>query len=172
MGGSRFQVRSKAKDAPGATMAVLLAMLEGQSPLGLGGHFEWQGTTCLLPNPLASHLSPACVLQANCRAWGLFHAVLMRQTLCFYQDRRDSSKVWGGRAGGGAPEGAGRGVGGLAVGCPRPRGRGGQRLPTLLMLWVFPVLQSSVVALPLNLSGAVCTPDTEYTKKTNCFRLQ
>ncbi|XP_051469858.1 uncharacterized protein LOC127382371 isoform X2 [Apus apus] len=61
--------------------------------------------------------------KANCRAWGLFHAVLMRQTLCFYQDRRDS-------------------------------------------------LKSSVVALPLNLSGAVCTLDTEYTKKTNCFRLQ
>ncbi|NXW04337.1 SPTB2 protein, partial [Fregetta grallaria] len=61
--------------------------------------------------------------KASCRTWGLFHAVLMRQTLCFYQDRRDSIK-------------------------------------------------SSVVALPLNLSGAVCTPDAEYTKKTNCFRLQ
>ncbi|NXH48643.1 SPTB2 protein, partial [Dicaeum eximium] len=61
--------------------------------------------------------------KASCRAWGLFHAVLMRQTLCFYQDRRDS-------------------------------------------------LKSSVVALPLNLSGAVCSPDAEYTKKTNCFRLQ
>ncbi|XP_041260089.1 spectrin beta chain, non-erythrocytic 2-like [Onychostruthus taczanowskii] len=61
--------------------------------------------------------------KASCRAWGLFHAVLMRQTLCFYQDRRDS-------------------------------------------------LKSSVVALPLNLSGAVCIPDAEYTKKTNCFRLQ
>ncbi|NWT59763.1 SPTB2 protein, partial [Erythrocercus mccallii] len=61
--------------------------------------------------------------KASCRAWGLFHAVLMRQTLCFYQDRRDN-------------------------------------------------LKSSVVALPLNLSGAVCTPDAEYTKKTNCFRLQ
>ncbi|NWH68555.1 SPTB2 protein, partial [Geococcyx californianus] len=61
--------------------------------------------------------------KASCRAWGLFHTVLMRQTLCFYQDRRDS-------------------------------------------------LKSSVVALPLNLSGAVCTPDAEYTKKTNCFRLQ
>ncbi|NXD26955.1 SPTB2 protein, partial [Spelaeornis formosus] len=61
--------------------------------------------------------------KASSRAWGLFHAVLMRQTLCFYQDRRDS-------------------------------------------------LKSSVVALPLNLSGAVCTPDAEYTKKTNCFRLQ
>ncbi|XP_071595401.1 uncharacterized protein [Heliangelus exortis] len=32
--------------------------------------------------------------------------------------------------------------------------------------------KSSVVALPLNLSGAVCTLDTEYTKKTNCFRIQ
>ncbi|NWI90047.1 SPTB2 protein, partial [Pitta sordida] len=61
--------------------------------------------------------------KASCRAWGLFHAVLMRQTLCFYQDRKDSVK-------------------------------------------------SSVVALPLNLSGAICTPDAEYTKKTNCFRLQ
>ncbi|NWW76966.1 SPTB2 protein, partial [Climacteris rufus] len=61
--------------------------------------------------------------KASCRAWGLFHAVLMRQTLCFYQDRRDS-------------------------------------------------LKSSMVALPLNLSGAICTPDAEYTKKTNCFRLQ
>ncbi|NXM33603.1 SPTB2 protein, partial [Oxyruncus cristatus] len=61
--------------------------------------------------------------KASCRAWGLFHAVLMRQTLCFYQDRRDS-------------------------------------------------LKSSVVALPLNLTGAICTPDAEYTKKTNCFRLQ
>lgn len=37
---------------------------------------------------------------------------------------------------------------------------------------LFPVLQSSVVALPLNLAGAVCAPDSEYTKKTNCFRLQ
>ncbi|NWI56171.1 SPTB2 protein, partial [Calyptomena viridis] len=61
--------------------------------------------------------------KASCRAWGLFRAVLMRQTLCFYQDRRDSVK-------------------------------------------------SSVVALPLNLSGAICTPDADYAKKTNCFRLQ
>ncbi|NXL55722.1 SPTB2 protein, partial [Chordeiles acutipennis] len=69
------------------------------------------------------HVLQAGGRKANCRAWSLFHAVLMRQTLCFYQDRRDS-------------------------------------------------LKSSVVALPLNLSGAVCTPDAEYTKKTNCFRLQ
>ncbi|XP_021245222.1 uncharacterized protein LOC110395330 isoform X2 [Numida meleagris] len=69
------------------------------------------------------HVLQAGGRKASCRTWGLFHAVLMRQTLCFYQDRRDS-------------------------------------------------LKSSVVALPLNLSGAVCTPDTEYMKKTNCFRLQ
>ncbi|NWR64947.1 SPTB2 protein, partial [Bucorvus abyssinicus] len=69
------------------------------------------------------HVLQAGGRKANCRAWGLFHTVLMRQTLCFYQDRKDS-------------------------------------------------LKSSVVALPLNLSGAVCTPDAEYTKKTNCFRLQ
>ncbi|NXG03282.1 SPTB2 protein, partial [Sakesphorus luctuosus] len=69
------------------------------------------------------HVLQAGGRKASCRAWGLFHAVLMRQTLCFYQDRRDS-------------------------------------------------LKSSVVALPLNLSGAICTPDAEYTKKTNCFRLQ
>ncbi|XP_075268888.1 uncharacterized protein LOC142360457 isoform X2 [Opisthocomus hoazin] len=69
------------------------------------------------------HVLQAGGRKANCRAWGLFHAVLMRQTLCFYQDRRDS-------------------------------------------------LKSSVVALPLNLAGAACAPDAEYTKKTNCFRLQ
>ncbi|XP_031449755.1 uncharacterized protein LOC116229399 isoform X3 [Phasianus colchicus] len=69
------------------------------------------------------HVLQAGGRKASCRTWGLFHAVLMRQTLCFYQDRRDS-------------------------------------------------LKSSVVALPLNLSGAICTPDTEYMKKTNCFRLQ
>ncbi|XP_073194597.1 uncharacterized protein [Lepidochelys kempii] len=61
--------------------------------------------------------------KATCRTWNLFHAVLMRQTLCFYQDRKDT-------------------------------------------------LKSSVVALPLNLSGAQCIRETEYTKKTNCFRLQ
>ncbi|XP_067420832.1 uncharacterized protein [Emydura macquarii macquarii] len=61
--------------------------------------------------------------KATCRTWNLFHAVLMRQTLCFYQDRKDT-------------------------------------------------LKSCVVALPLNLSGAQCTRETEYTKKTNCFRLQ
>ncbi|KAF2988300.1 hypothetical protein EK904_001955, partial [Melospiza melodia maxima] len=103
--------------------------------------------------------------KASCRAWGLFHAVLMRQTLCFYQDRRDSLKVpWGywGDKGGGWWQGGGSG----------PRGQGRQSHPILLLSLLSLVLQSSVVALPLNLSGAVCTPDAEYTKKTNCFRLQ
>ncbi|XP_039202958.1 uncharacterized protein LOC120309616 isoform X1 [Crotalus tigris] len=62
--------------------------------------------------------------KANSRSWNTFHTVLMRQTLCFYQDKKDTLK------------------------------------------------QSSVMALPLNLSGAVCTLETEYTKKSNCFTLQ
>lgn len=53
---------------------------------------------------------------------------------------------------------------------PHGQGRHSHSTPLLLLLSL--VLQSSVVALPLNLSGAVCTPDAEYTKKTNCFRLQ
>ncbi|XP_053160357.1 uncharacterized protein LOC128348748 isoform X3 [Hemicordylus capensis] len=70
------------------------------------------------------HLLQAGGKKANCRSWNTFHTVLMRQTLCFYQDKKDTLK------------------------------------------------QSSMVALPLNLSGAVCTLETEYTKKTNCFTLQ
>ncbi|XP_058046466.1 uncharacterized protein LOC131201901 isoform X3 [Ahaetulla prasina] len=62
--------------------------------------------------------------KANSRSWNTFHTVLMRQTLCFYQDKKDTLK------------------------------------------------QSSVMAIPLNLSGAVCTLETEYTKKSNCFTLQ
>ncbi|XP_074845873.1 uncharacterized protein LOC142011008 isoform X2 [Carettochelys insculpta] len=69
------------------------------------------------------HVLQAGGRKATCRTWHLFHAVLMRQTLCFYQDRKDT-------------------------------------------------LKSSGVALPLNLSGAQCARETEYTKKTNCFRLQ
>ncbi|XP_066474712.1 spectrin beta chain, non-erythrocytic 2-like isoform X2 [Tiliqua scincoides] len=69
------------------------------------------------------HLLQAGGRKANCRSWNLFHTVLMRQTLCFYQDKKDT-------------------------------------------------LKSSMVALPLNLSGAVCTLETKYTKKTNCFTLQ
>lgn len=43
--------------------------------------------------PLHVTAVPTPITQASCRTWGLFHAVLMRQTLCFYQDRRDSLKV-------------------------------------------------------------------------------
>ncbi|XP_061480822.1 spectrin beta chain, non-erythrocytic 1-like isoform X5 [Rhineura floridana] len=69
------------------------------------------------------HLLQAGGKKANCRSWNTFHTVLMRQTLCFYQDKKDT-------------------------------------------------LKSSVVALPLNLCGAICTLETEYTKKNNCFTLQ
>ncbi|NXU46524.1 SPTB2 protein, partial [Drymodes brunneopygia] len=93
---------------------------ERESSKVLPGKMEFQMMEGTLER---KHVLQAGGRKASCRAWGLFHAVLMRQTLCFYQDRRDS-------------------------------------------------LKSSVVALPLNLSGAVCTPDAEYTKKTNCFRLQ
>ncbi|NXY02842.1 SPTB2 protein, partial [Pteruthius melanotis] len=93
---------------------------ERESSKVLPGKMEFQMMEGTLER---KHLLQTGGRKASCRAWGLFHAVLMRQTLCFYQDRRDS-------------------------------------------------LKSSVVALPLNLSGAVCTPDAEYTKKTNCFRLQ
>ncbi|NWV54671.1 SPTB2 protein, partial [Daphoenositta chrysoptera] len=93
---------------------------ERESSKVLPGKMEFQMMEGTLER---KHVLQAGGRKASCRAWGLFHAVLMRQTLCFYQDRRDS-------------------------------------------------LKSSVVALPLNLSGAVCTPDVEYTKKTNCFRLQ
>ncbi|XP_063161147.1 uncharacterized protein LOC134498791 [Candoia aspera] len=61
--------------------------------------------------------------KANSRSWNTFHTVLMRQTLCFYQDKKDT-------------------------------------------------LKGSVMALPLNLSGAICTLETEYIKKSNCFTLQ
>ncbi|NWU89313.1 SPTB2 protein, partial [Upupa epops] len=84
------------------------------------GKIEFQRMEGMLER---KHLLQAGGRKASCRAWGLFHTVLMRQTLCFYQDHRDS-------------------------------------------------LKSAVVALPLNLSQAVCTPDVEYTKKNNCFRLQ
>lgn len=141
------------------SISRMLAPPRAQSPpraAGGGGHCT--SSKPLHPPSPVSLLSPARVPQASCRAWGLFHAVLMRQTLCFYQDRRDSLKV--------------RCLeGGLCTGGPCGRlGKG--ELQTLRWFLLFPVLQSSVVALPLNLAGAVCTPDTEYTKKTNCFRLQ
>ncbi|NXM70863.1 SPTB2 protein, partial [Serilophus lunatus] len=93
---------------------------EKESSKVLPGKMEFQIMEGTLER---KHLLQTGGRKASCRAWGLFHAVLVRQTLCFYQDRRDSVK-------------------------------------------------SSVAALPLNLSGAICTPDAEYTKKTNCFRLQ
>ncbi|XP_042299866.1 uncharacterized protein LOC121917799 isoform X2 [Sceloporus undulatus] len=69
------------------------------------------------------HLLQAGGKKANCRSWNSFHTVLMRQTLCFYQDKKDT-------------------------------------------------LKSSAVAFPLNVSGAVCSLNKEYTKKNNCFTLQ
>ncbi|XP_077073612.1 uncharacterized protein mymx isoform X2 [Siphateles boraxobius] len=61
--------------------------------------------------------------KAPCRAWNSYHAVLYKQTICFYQDRKDA-------------------------------------------------LKSCVTSLPLNLTGAVCEPSPEYTKKPNCFCLR
>ncbi|XP_059690100.1 uncharacterized protein LOC132320766 [Gavia stellata] len=107
-------------DSPGAWDRWRHGEEEREGSKGPPGKMEFQMMEGTLER---KHVLQSGGRKANCRAWGLFHAVLMRQTLCFYQDRRDS-------------------------------------------------LKSSVVALPLNLSGAVCTPDAEYTKKTNCFRLQ
>ncbi|XP_015272397.1 PREDICTED: uncharacterized protein LOC107115253 [Gekko japonicus] len=94
---------------------------------------ESRGVNKLLPSKLElqmmegtlerKHLLQAGGRKANCRSWNTFHTVLMRQTLCFYQDKKDTLK------------------------------------------------QSSMVALPLNLCGATCALETEYTKKTNCFTL-
>ncbi|XP_029962770.1 uncharacterized protein mymx isoform X3 [Salarias fasciatus] len=61
--------------------------------------------------------------KAASRGWNCYHAVLYRNTLCFYQDRKD-------------------------------------------------ILRSSACGLPLNLTGAECSPAPEYTKKPNCFRLR
>lgn len=33
------------------------------------------------------------LFQAPCRAWNSYHAVLYKQTICFYQDRKDTLKV-------------------------------------------------------------------------------
>ncbi|XP_077198485.1 uncharacterized protein LOC143839818 isoform X2 [Paroedura picta] len=93
---------------------------------------ESRGPNKLLPSKLElqmmegtlerKHLLQAGGRKANCRSWSTFHTVLMRQTLCFYQDKKDT-------------------------------------------------LKSSMVALPLNLCGAICDLETEYTKKTHCFTL-
>ncbi|XP_069464952.1 uncharacterized protein [Ambystoma mexicanum] len=69
------------------------------------------------------HVLQAGGRKAACRTWSKCHAVLMRRTLCFYQDRKDTIK-------------------------------------------------SSTGAVPLNLAGAFCTLEVEYTKKSHCFRLQ
>nr|XP_043901176.1 uncharacterized protein LOC122781535 isoform X3 [Solea senegalensis] len=61
--------------------------------------------------------------KATSRGWNSYHVVLHRNTLCFYQDRKDT-------------------------------------------------LRNSACGLPLNLMGAECSPAPEYTKKSNCFRLQ
>ncbi|XP_041107912.1 spectrin beta chain, non-erythrocytic 1-like isoform X5 [Polyodon spathula] len=62
--------------------------------------------------------------RASCRTWNPYHAVLFKQSLCFYQDRKDMLQ------------------------------------------------QSSIAGVPLNLTGAVCSPAPDYTKKMHCFRLQ
>nr|XP_006126579.1 uncharacterized protein LOC102448657 isoform X2 [Pelodiscus sinensis] len=123
------------QDAPrGAKEAVSVGSVEGTCPQDQQEHQEEDRDIRKTPpskvefQMMEGTLERKHVLQtggrkATCRTWHLFHAVLMRQTLCFYQDRKDT-------------------------------------------------LKSSVVALPLNLLGAQCARETEYTKKTNCFRLQ
>ncbi|XP_026505386.1 uncharacterized protein LOC112102431 isoform X1 [Terrapene carolina triunguis] len=121
-------------DPHGAKEAASIGSVEGTCPQNRQKHQEEDRDVGKTPpskvefQMMEGTLERKHVLQtggrkATCRTWNLFHAVLMRQTLCFYQDRKDT-------------------------------------------------LKSSVVALPLNLSGAQCTRETEYTKKTNCFRLQ
>lgn len=61
--------------------------------------------------------------KASSRTWGVFYTVLVRRTLCFYHDRKHSTK-------------------------------------------------SPVSAPPLDLTGALCTPELDYTKRSNCFRLR
>nr|XP_023966922.1 uncharacterized protein LOC101953621 isoform X1 [Chrysemys picta bellii] len=131
----RFWASFPCQDDPrGAKEAASIGSVEGTCPQNRQKHQEEDRDVGKTPpskvefQMMEGTLERKHVLQtggrkATCRTWNLFHAVLMRQTLCFYQDRKDT-------------------------------------------------LKSSVVALPLNLSGAQCTQETEYTKKTNCFRLQ
>ncbi|XP_039387323.1 uncharacterized protein LOC120401418 isoform X4 [Mauremys reevesii] len=131
----RFWASFPCQDDPcGANEAASIGSVEGTCPQNRQTHQEEDRDVGKTPpskvefQMMEGTLERKHVLQtggrkATCRTWNLFHAVLMRQTLCFYQDRKDT-------------------------------------------------LKSSVVALPLNLSGAQCTQETEYTKKTNCFRLQ
>nr|XP_056709816.1 uncharacterized protein LOC130481138 isoform X2 [Euleptes europaea] len=63
---------------------------------------ESRETNKLLPSKLElqmmegtlerKHLLQAGGRKANCRSWNTFHTVLMRQTLCFYQDKKDALK--------------------------------------------------------------------------------
>ncbi|KAM3930646.1 uncharacterized protein RB166_004169 isoform 2-T2 [Leptodactylus fuscus] len=78
----------------------------------------------LMEGPLEKkHVLQVGGRKASSRTWGTFYAVLVRRTLCFYHDRRHSTK-------------------------------------------------SSASAPPLHLTGAVCTLESDYTKRDNCFRLQ
>ncbi|XP_040286760.1 spectrin alpha chain, non-erythrocytic 1-like isoform X2 [Bufo bufo] len=78
----------------------------------------------LMEGPLEKkHVLQVGGRKASSRAWGMFYAVLVRRTLCFYHDHRHSSK-------------------------------------------------SSASAPPLHLTGAVCTVESDYTKRDNCFRLR
>ncbi|XP_043916711.1 uncharacterized protein LOC122793068 [Protopterus annectens] len=61
--------------------------------------------------------------KVSCCNWNSCHAVLHRQSLCFYQDKKD-------------------------------------------------MLRGSVSAVPLNIVGAACVPETEYNKRANCFQLR
>ncbi|XP_031757902.1 uncharacterized protein LOC100494783 [Xenopus tropicalis] len=78
----------------------------------------------LMEGPLErKHILQQGGKKASCRTWSLHYAVLVRRTLCFYSDKKLSSK-------------------------------------------------SSVSAPPLHLTGATCFPDSTYSKRSNCFRLQ
>ncbi|KAM4694025.1 uncharacterized protein O3C94_004469 [Discoglossus pictus] len=77
----------------------------------------------LMEGPLEKkHIMQQGGRKALCRTWSMYHAVLVRRTLCFYQDRKYS--------------------------------------------------KSTVSAPPLHLNGAVCTPETDYTKRDNCLHLR
>ncbi|XP_053568716.1 uncharacterized protein LOC128658211 isoform X2 [Bombina bombina] len=78
----------------------------------------------LMEGPLEKkHILQQGGKKASCRTWSMCHVVLVRRTLCFYNDRKHPTK-------------------------------------------------SSASAPPLHLTGAVCTPETDYTKRDNCFRLR
>ncbi|XP_068088746.1 spectrin beta chain, non-erythrocytic 5-like isoform X6 [Hyperolius riggenbachi] len=97
-----------------------MAEMEEEEPLVVPRKLDYQ--------LMEGSLEKKCILQpggkkASYRTWGMFHAVLVRRTLCFYHDRKHSTK-------------------------------------------------SPVSAPPLHLTDAVCTPESDYTKRNNCFRLR